>query len=135
VYRISSSSGRDSSISSYDDEDDVEIPKTPRRVTFGGELIKIRSPDVSDEHHEIHKSTGIPIPIKPALSIPKHPKNENISIKLPLSRQVTITYTLSILLYFIFSMIIILFLIFLCIYRCSNIIFIIINDIMLILPI
>ncbi|XP_060840965.1 uncharacterized protein LOC132921780 isoform X1 [Rhopalosiphum padi] len=87
VYRISSSSGRDSSISSYDDEDDVEIPKTPRRVTFGGELIKIRSPDVSDEHHEIHKSTGIPIPIKPALSIPKHPKNENISIKLPLSRQ------------------------------------------------
>ncbi|XP_026810661.1 uncharacterized protein LOC113552145 isoform X2 [Rhopalosiphum maidis] len=87
VYRISSSSGRDSSISSYDDEDDVETSKTPRRVTFGGELIKIRSPDISDEHHEVQKSTGIPIPIKPALSIPKHPKNENISIKLPLSRQ------------------------------------------------
>ncbi|XP_025200422.1 uncharacterized protein LOC112598232 [Melanaphis sacchari] len=89
VYRISSSSGQDSSVSSYDDEDDVETPKTPRRVTFGGELIKIRSPDVSDDHNEVHKSTGIPIPIKPALSIPKHPKNEveNTSIKLPLSRQ------------------------------------------------
>ncbi|XP_029345203.1 uncharacterized protein LOC100570214 isoform X2 [Acyrthosiphon pisum] len=88
VYRISSSSGRDSSISSYDDEDDVEIPKTPRRVTFGGELIKIRSPDVSDDP-EVIKSTGIPIPIKPALSIPKHPKGEveNMAIKLPLSRQ------------------------------------------------
>jgi len=100
VYRISSSSGRDSSVSSYDDEDDVETPKTPRRVTFGGELIKIRSPDVSDDHHEVQKSTGIPIPIKPALSIPKHPKNEveNTSIKLPLSRQVKITFTSSILL-------------------------------------
>ncbi|XP_060880720.1 uncharacterized protein LOC132952439 isoform X2 [Metopolophium dirhodum] len=88
VYRISSSSGRDSSISSYDDEDDVETPKTPRRVTFGGELIKIRSPDVSDDP-EVIKSTGIPIPIKPALSVPKHPKDEveNMTIKLPLSRQ------------------------------------------------
>jgi len=112
VYRISSSSGRDSSISSYDDEDDVEIPKTPRRVTFGGELIKIRSPDVSDDP-EVIKSTGIPIPIKPALSIPKHPKDEveNMAMKLPLSRQVKITFTSTVLLYYIFSMIIIQFLI------------------------
>lgn len=75
VYRISSSSGQDSSVSSYDDEDDVETPKTPRRVTFGGELIKIRSPDVSaDEPEMVTKlTTGIPIPIKPALSVPKHP--------------------------------------------------------------
>ena len=95
VYRISSSSGRDSSISSYEDEDDVEIPKTPRRVTFGGELIKIRSPDVSDDSELIKSTTGIPIPIKPALSIPKHPKDEveNMAIKIPLSRQVKITFT------------------------------------------
>lgn len=92
VYRISSSSGKDSSISSYDDEDDVETPKTPRRVTFGGELIKIRSPEVSDES-EIVKTTGIPIPVKPALSIPKHPRNEvdNKLTKLPFSRQVNFT--------------------------------------------
>lgn len=89
VYRISSSSGRDSSISSYDDEDDVEIPKTPRRVTFGGELIKIRSPDVSDDP-EVTKSTGIPIPVRPALSLPKHPKDDvnNKSSKSRLPRQV-----------------------------------------------
>lgn len=119
VYRISSSSGRDSSISSYDDEDDVEIPKTPRRVTFGGELIKIRSPDVSDDP-EVIKSTGIPIPIKPALSIPKHPKDEveNMAIKLPLSRQVKITFTSTVLLYYIFGMIIIQLLIFICLYIC-----------------
>lgn len=118
VYRISSSSGRDSSISSYDDEDDVETPKTPRRVTFGGELIKIRSPDVSDDP-EVIKSTGIPIPIKPALSIPKHPKDEveNVAIKLPLSRQVKITFNSTFLFNYIFSMIIIQFLIFLCLYR------------------
>lgn len=118
VYRISSSSGRDSSISSYDDEDDVETPKTPRRVTFGGELIKIRSPDVSDDP-EVIKSTGIPIPINPALSIPKHPKDEveNMAIKLPLSRQVKITFNSKFLFYYIFSMIIIQFLIFLCLYR------------------
>jgi len=118
VYRISSSSGRDSSISSYDDEDDVEIPKTPRRVTFGGELIKIRSPDVSDDP-EVIKSTGIPIPIKPALSIPKHPKDEveNMAIKLPLSRQVKITYLLTVLLYYIiFSTIFIQLLMSLCLY-------------------
>jgi len=109
VYRISSSSGRDSSISSYDDEDDVEIPKTPRRVTFGGELIKIRSPDVSDDPAEVIKSTGIPIPIKPALNIPKHPKDEveNMAMKLPHSRQVKITFTSTVLFYYIFSMIII----------------------------
>lgn len=67
----------------------METPKTPRRVTFGGELIKIRSPDASDEL-EIIKSTGIPIPIKPALSIPKHPKDEMDKklTKLPYSRQV-----------------------------------------------
>jgi len=122
VYRISSSSGRDSSISSYDDEDDVETPKTPRRVTFGGELIKMRSPDVSDDPAEVIKSTGIPIPIKPALSIPKHPKDEveNMAMKLPLSRQVKITFTSTVLLYYIFSMIIIQFLISLCLYigRC-----------------
>lgn len=118
MYRISSSSGRDSSISSYDDEDDVEIPKTPRRVTFGGELIKIRSPDVSDDP-EVIKSTGIPIPIKPALSIPKHPKDEveNMAIKLPLSRQVKITYLLTVLLYYIiFSTIFIQLLMSLCLY-------------------
>lgn len=78
VYRISSSSGQDSSVSSYDDEDDVETPKTPRRVTFGGELIKIRTPDVSaDEPEAVTKvTTGIPIPVKPALSVPKHPSGE-----------------------------------------------------------
>lgn len=94
VYRISSSSGQDSSISSYDDEDDVEIPKTPRRVTFGGELIKIRSPDVSDDS-EMIRPTGIPIPVKPALSLPKHPKDEidNKSTNIPLSRQVNNTFT------------------------------------------
>lgn len=94
VYRISSSSGQDSSISSYDDEDDVEIPKTPRRVTFGGELIKIRSPDVSDDP-EMIRPTGIPIPVKPALSLPKHPKDEidNKSTNIPLSRQVNNTFT------------------------------------------
>lgn len=93
VYRISSSSGRDSSISSYDDEDDVETPKTPRRVTFGGELIKIRSPDISDDP-EVIKSTGIPIPVKPALSLPKHPKDDadTKSIKLRYSRQVNRTF-------------------------------------------
>lgn len=91
VYRISSSSGQDSSLSSYDDEDDVETPRTPRRVTFGGELIKIRSPDVSDDP-EVIKSTGIPIPVKPALNIPKHPKDEIVkkSTKLPLSQQVIV---------------------------------------------
>lgn len=97
VYRISSSSGQDSSVSSCDDEDDVEIPKTPRRVTFGGELIKIRSPDVSDDL-EVIKPTGIPIPIKPALSLPKHPKDEinSKSTKLSPSHQVNsqiYTYT------------------------------------------
>lgn len=93
VYRISSSSGQDSSISSYDDEDDVEIPKTPRRVTFGGELIKIRSPDMSDDL-EIIKPTGIPIPVKPALSLPKHPKGsvDTKSTKLRHSRQVNSTF-------------------------------------------
>lgn len=91
VYRISSSSGRDSSISSYDDEDDVEIPKTPRRVTFGGELIKIRSPDMSDDP-EVIKSTGIPIPVKPALSLPKHPKEDLGSTKLRYPRQVNRTF-------------------------------------------
>lgn len=93
VYRISSSSGRDSSASSYDDEDDVETPKTPRRVTFGGELIKIRSPDISDDS-EVIKPTGIPIPIKPALSVPKHPRddaNNNKSTKLSVT-QVNITF-------------------------------------------
>lgn len=117
VYRISSSSGRDSSISSYDDEDDVETPKTPRRVTFGGELIKIRSPDVSDDP-EVIKSTGIPIPIKPALSVPKHPKDEveNMKMKLPLSRQVKTTFASTVLLYYLFSMLIIQFLISLCLY-------------------
>lgn len=89
VYRISSSSGQDSSVSSYDDENDVEIPRTPRRVTFGGELIKIRSPDISDDT-DVIKPTGIPIPIKPALSLPKHPKGEinSKSTTLTLSQQV-----------------------------------------------
>lgn len=93
VYRISSSSGLDSSVSSYDDEDDVEIPKTPRRVTFGGELIKIRSPDMSDDP-EVIKSTGIPIPVKPALSLPKHPKDDvdAKSTNLRYSRQVNKTF-------------------------------------------
>lgn len=91
VYRISSSSGRDSSISSYDDEDDVEISKTPRRVTFGGELIKIRSPEVSDDP-EVIRPTSIPIPIKPALNKPKHPKDENKATRLPISRQVNVTF-------------------------------------------
>ncbi|XP_050532145.1 uncharacterized protein LOC126900467 isoform X2 [Daktulosphaira vitifoliae] len=74
VYRISSSSGQDSSVSSYEeeenDDDEVEVPKTPRRVTFGGERIKIRSPDEIDAI----KPTGIPLPLKPALSMPKHPR-------------------------------------------------------------
>lgn len=93
VYRISSSSGQDSSVSSYDDEDDVETPKTPKRVTFGGERIKIRSPDVSDDP-EVVKTTGIPIPVKPALSIPKHPNGEvnNKSTKFQPSRQVNIKF-------------------------------------------
>lgn len=93
VYRISSSSGQDSSMSSYDDEDDVETPKTPKRVTFGGELIKFRSPDVSDDPEVIIiKRTAIPVPVKPALNVPKHPKdgvNKKPS-KLPLARQVSI---------------------------------------------
>lgn len=95
VYRISSSSGRESSISSYDDEDDVETPKMPKRVTFGGELIKFRSPDVSDDPEVITiKRTAIPVPVKPALNVPKHPKDDanKISTKIPLPRQVSIAY-------------------------------------------
>lgn len=95
VYRISSSSGQDSSISSYDDEDDVETPKTPKRVTFGGELIKFRSPDVSDDPEVIIiKRTAIPIPVKPALNVPKHPKDDvnKKSTKLPHARQVSVVY-------------------------------------------
>lgn len=95
VYRISSSSGQDSSASSYDDEDDVETPKTPRKVTFGGELIKIRSPDISDDYSEVIKPTGIPIPIKPTLSVPRHPREDvnNIkSMKLSVKQQVNIIF-------------------------------------------
>lgn len=93
VYRISSSSGQDSSASSYDDENDVEIPKTtktPRKVTFGGERIKIRSPDTSDDS-EVARSSGIPLPVKPALSLPEHPKNKvhNKPTKSPYSQQVS----------------------------------------------
>lgn len=48
----------------------IERRKTPRRVHFGGEIVKLRTPD-SDDSDVIHQ-TKIPLPITPVTKMPFH---------------------------------------------------------------
>ncbi|KAF7993863.1 hypothetical protein HCN44_011132 [Aphidius gifuensis] len=48
----------------------IERRKTPRRVHFGGEIVKLRTPD-SDDSDVIHQ-TKIPLPITPVTKMPLH---------------------------------------------------------------
>ncbi|XP_026666980.1 uncharacterized protein LOC108622030 isoform X2 [Ceratina calcarata] len=54
-----------------DETDDPERRKTPRRVHFGGEIVKLRTPDSDDtESLETAPKTRIPLPVSPATKMP-----------------------------------------------------------------
>ncbi|XP_051165432.1 uncharacterized protein LOC127284162 isoform X2 [Leptopilina boulardi] len=50
-----------------------ELHKTPRRVHFGGEVVKLRTPDSDDTTLSVKETpkTRIPLPISPATKMPK----------------------------------------------------------------
>lgn len=50
----------------------VDKRKTPRRVHFGGEIVKLRTPDSDEtESIEITPKTRIPLPVSPATKMPE----------------------------------------------------------------
>ena len=58
--------------------------RTPRRVHFGGEIVKLRTPDSDDtESIEITPKTRIPLPVSPATKMPemmrKRPSSQSCS--------------------------------------------------------
>ncbi|XP_063982770.1 uncharacterized protein LOC135165425 isoform X2 [Diachasmimorpha longicaudata] len=74
----------------------IERRKTPRRVHFGGEIVKMRTPD-SDDSEALHievKKTRIPLPIAPVTKLPLHltkpssnPGSPNLSRSSKVSRR------------------------------------------------
>ncbi|XP_015126438.1 uncharacterized protein LOC107048003 [Diachasma alloeum] len=74
----------------------IERRKTPRRVHFGGEIVKMRTPDSDDsEALQIEvKKTKIPLPIAPVTKLPLHltkplsnPGSPNLSMSNKISRR------------------------------------------------
>ncbi|CAL7945263.1 unnamed protein product [Xylocopa violacea] len=52
-------------------KEDPDKRKTPRRVHFGGEIVKLRTPDSDDtESVEVTPKTRIPLPVSPATKMP-----------------------------------------------------------------
>ncbi|KAK1117025.1 hypothetical protein K0M31_017073 [Melipona bicolor] len=52
-------------------KEDADKRKTPRRVHFGGEIVKLRTPDSDDtESVEAAPKTRIPLPVSPATKMP-----------------------------------------------------------------
>lgn len=56
----------------------IERRKTPRRVHFGGEIVKLRTPDSDDADNIVHQ-TRIPLPIAPATKMPFHKSRKSVS--------------------------------------------------------
>ncbi|XP_011164293.1 uncharacterized protein LOC105199069 isoform X2 [Solenopsis invicta] len=55
-----------------DDLSSADRRKTPRRVHFGGEIVKLRTPDSDEtESGEITPKTRIPLPVSPATKMPE----------------------------------------------------------------
>lgn len=70
--------GRENKIGNDTKNDVIEDPssadkrKTPRRVHFGGEIVKLRTPDSDEtESIEITPKTRIPLPVSPATKMPE----------------------------------------------------------------
>ncbi|XP_043522349.1 uncharacterized protein LOC122535154 isoform X2 [Frieseomelitta varia] len=56
-------------------KEDADKRKTPRRVHFGGEIVKLRTPDSDDtESVEATPKTRIPLPVSPATKMPTRPR-------------------------------------------------------------
>ena len=56
-------------------KEDADKRKTPRRVHFGGEIVKLRTPDSDDtESVEAVPKTRIPLPVSPATKMPTRPR-------------------------------------------------------------
>ncbi|OAD61435.1 hypothetical protein WN48_10137, partial [Eufriesea mexicana] len=52
-------------------KEDLDKRKTPRRVHFGGEIVKLRTPDSDDtESVEVTPKTRIPLPVSPVTKMP-----------------------------------------------------------------
>ncbi|XP_044576396.1 uncharacterized protein LOC123259773 isoform X2 [Cotesia glomerata] len=56
----------------------IERRKTPRRVHFGGEIVKLRTPD-SDDSQLVPLSSRIPLPISPVTKMPSYRPSRSVS--------------------------------------------------------
>lgn len=56
----------------------IERRKTPRRVHFGGEIVKLRTPD-SDDSQLVPVNSRIPLPISPVTKMPTYRPSRSVS--------------------------------------------------------